>query len=236
MVARRQILGIIPARGGSKRIPGKNLINLAGKPMIGWTIEAALKSKSLSRVIVSTDDTDIAEISKKWGAEVPFLRDKNADNHSPVSLATIRTLNQLEENERYRPEIVVQLMANCPLRDEKDIDLAVNNFLQNRIDFQISAFKYGWMNPWWAHRIESNGKTIPIFSDDLRKKRSQDLPELYCPTGAIWIANVSKLMISKSFYGVDYSFYPMPWVKAIDIDDYNDLEMANFFIKKVNEV
>jgi len=103
----KKIIAVIPARGGSKRIPKKNIIGLGGKPMLAWTIEAALKSKYINEVLVSTDDEEIAEVGRKHGAKVPFLRDKNADDHSPISLATIRALNQWEESGFEKPHIVV---------------------------------------------------------------------------------------------------------------------------------
>jgi CMP-N-acetylneuraminic acid synthetase len=229
-----KIITIIPARGGSKRIPKKNIIDFKGKPMIAWTIEAALKSKHLSNVIVSTDDIEIAEVSKTFGAQVPFLRETNADDHSPISLAIIHTLAQIERLQNKKPTIVVQLMANCPLRDQNDIDLAIENFLENKNSFQISCFKYGWINPWWAHTVDNSGKADPIFNE-FGSKRSQDLPDLYCPTGAIWIANVSELLKSQTFYGKNYKFFPLSWMKAIDIDDYADLKMASVLSKMLNE-
>ena len=186
MVKGKKILAIIPARGGSKRIPKKNILDIAGKPMIAWTIEAALNSRYISKVVVSTDDKDIASVAIKYGAEVPFLRDKCADDHSPISLATIRTLKQMEEAGFEESDIVVQLMANCPLRNSNDIDLAIENFITKKSNFQISSFKFGWMNPWWAHRVDSNGFALPIFKENDRMKRSQDQPDLFCPTGAIW--------------------------------------------------
>ena len=232
MVEKNKIVAIIPARGGSKRIPNKNIIEFSGKPMIAWTIEAAIQSKIFERVIVSTDDAKIAEISLNYGAEVPFLRDSRADDHTPISLATIRTIEQLDTINNYKAEIVVQLMANCPLRDQTDIKLAIQNFTMNNLNFQISAFKYGWMNPWWAHQIDNNSIAKPIFSDEIRMKRSQDLPELFCPTGAIWIAKIANLLESGTFYGEDYSFFPMQWVHAIDIDNYEDMEMASLLKTK----
>jgi CMP-N-acetylneuraminic acid synthetase len=233
-MVKEKIIAIIPARGGSKRIPKKNIIDFEGKPMIAWTIEAALKSKYLSNVIVSTDDLEIAEVSKLYGAQVPFLRETNADDHSPISLATIQTLLQIELLQGEMPTIIVQLMANCPLRDQNDIDMAVENFLALKNNFQISCFKYGWINPWWAHKVDETGKAEPIF-DEVVFKRSQDLPELYCPTGAIWIAYVSELLKSQTFYGENYKFFPLYWMKAIDIDDYVDLEMASVLSKRLNE-
>lgn len=230
-----KIIAVIPARGGSKRIPKKNIIGLNGKPMLAWTIEAALNSKYIDEVLLSTDDEEIAAIGKRFGAKVPFLRDSNADDHTPISLATIHALSQWENHGNDKPDIVVQLMANCPLRQAEDIDNAVRNFIRKDYDFQISCFKYGWMNPWWAHQVESTGITKPVFPESMRLMRSQDQPTLYCPTGAIWIAKIKKLIEAQSFYGPNYSFYPMHWIKAIDIDEYEDLEMAEYFVRTLKK-
>lgn len=224
------IVAIIPARGGSKRIPKKNIIDLGGKPMIAWTIEAALKSTYISTVVVSTDDEEIAAISRAHGAYVPFLRNGNADDHSPVSLATIRTLNQLDEINFKKPDITVQLMANCPLRSYININQSIKRFVTEDYDFQISCFKYGWMNPWWAYTIDNKNNPTPIFKDEDRVQRSQDLPELYCPTGAIWVAKTAELLKAETFYGPGHKFFELPWTNAIDIDDYDDLKMTKILM------
>lgn len=228
MVENKKIIAVIPARGGSKRIPKKNIIDFHGKPMIAWTIEAALTSKLFEDVIVSTDDIEIAEVSNKYGAATPFIRDKFADDHTPVSTVTIHALEQLQQNNY---DIVVQLMPNCPLRDDTDIKTAVLNFIQNSFDFQISCFQFGWMNPWWAYELKDNYTPKPIFEDGIRNRRSQDQPKLFCPTGAIWIASVRKLLEQETFYGDEYKFFPMNWRNAIDIDEYNDLEIARVLFK-----
>jgi CMP-N-acetylneuraminic acid synthetase len=226
---------VIPARGGSKRIPKKNILEFFGKPMIAWTIEAALASRCFEKIVVSTDCDEIAEISKKYGADVPFLRDSKSDDVSPVSEATIATLNQLKEKLGLEYENVVQLMANCPLRNSSDIEKSMDNFLKKKLDFQISSFKFGWMNPWWAVRISDQGKPVSMFPE-ARLKRSQDLPELFCPTGAIWMAKTSELLRAGSFYGPNYEFYEIDWSAAVDIDDDEDLEMAKaFYILKTSK-
>lgn len=216
---------VIPARGGSKRIPRKNIISFHGKPMIAWTIEAAINSKIFDKVIVSTDDEEIASISIKYGAEVPFLREAKNDDFSPISEATIHTLNQFKEKLNQEWDTVVQLMANCPLRTTQDISSAIENFVKNDLKFQISAFKYGWMNPWWAYKIRTDGSPEPVFPGAI-STRSQDLPKLFCPTGAIWIANIDALKKSSSFYGQDFKLFEMDWVSAIDIDDMDDFMLA----------
>ncbi len=220
-----KIIAIIPARSGSKRIKDKNIKNFFGKPMIAWTILAAKKSKIFNKIIVSTDSVKIANISKKYGAEVPFLRKKHNDDLAPVSIATIHTLNSVSNywNEKY--DIVVQLMANCPLRNENDLRRSVANFKNKKRDFQISCFKFGWMNPWWSFKKINKDRMKPLFPKQL-KKRSQDLPDLFCPTGAIWIAKTKKLIKSKSFYGKKVSFEELNWINAIDIDDMEDFKFA----------
>ncbi len=218
-----KIIAIIPARGGSKRIPGKNIIDFCGKPLIAWTIEAALASGIFDRVIVSTDSQDIADVSIKYGAEVPFLRDVHADDHSPVSEGTLRTVEQLEE-EGHLYDVVVQLFAVCPLRNSQDIIDSYAEFKKRKSPFLVSCFKYIWMNPWWAVTLDDKNKPKFIFED--AKKRSQDLPELYCPTGAIWIADIAALKIDKTFYGDSHTFWEMNWKRAVDIDNYEDLELA----------
>lgn len=223
MVAGR--IAIIPARGGSKRIPRKNVIDFFGKPMIAWTIEAAIASGCFDRILVSTDDEEIADVSIQFGAEVPFLRKDSFDDHAPVSAATISSLIQAEAHWSSSFSSVVQLMANCPMRSADHIRTAVAAFEGNNRIFQISCFKFGWMNPWWAMRLDESGGGTSLFPKAL-DSRSQDLPELYCPTGAIWIANSNALRSEGTFHGSKKTYEPIEWWAAVDIDDHNDLEMA----------
>jgi CMP-N-acetylneuraminic acid synthetase len=227
-------IAIIPARGGSKRIPGKNVIDFLGKPMIAWTIEAALASDCFDRILVSTDDQEIAEVAIKHGAEVPFLRGSHADDYSPVSDATAAALQQAIDYWEEDYHLVVQLMANCPLRSAFDIGHAVEQFSNSDREFQISCFKYGWMNPWWAAKLDSKGHPERLFPE-AAEKRSQDLPELYCPTGAIWIAKANKLLEHKTYYGPRFVFEPISWVSAVDIDDYDDLLFAKSVFRQISD-
>lgn len=232
MVKKKKIIAIIPARGGSKRIPKKNIIDFQGKPMIAWTIEAALESKVFNRVMVSTDDEEIAKISKQFGASVPFLRKENIDDYSNVSTVIVNVLEEIEEDY----DCVVMLMANCPLRNSQDIKNAVNNFHSNKeSNFQLSSFKFGWMNPWWAHTIQKKEIGLPLLSKNNTNIRSQDLKDLYCITGAIWISNVPEILKSRTFYGNNYTLKPLNWKNAIDIDHYEDLEMANIIFNITDE-
>ena len=218
-------IAIIPARGGSKRIPRKNIVDFFGKPMIAWTIEAAQKSGYFERILVSTDDEEIAQVARDHGASVPFLRTECADDHSPVSQATLASLKQAETFWDTSFDTVVQLMPNCPIRTAADIKQAIEAFQGKQATFQISCFKFGWMNPWWALRLNEQGQAEKLFPEAV-SARSQDLPELYCPTGAIWLAQTAALKKTGTFYGAGHVFDPMHWISAVDIDDYEDMEMA----------
>ena len=219
-------VAIILARGGSKRIPNKNIIDFFGKPLLAWTIGAALKTNLFETVLVSTESEQIAEVALKYGAKVPFLRNANYDDFSSSSEATITALKQLKDWNSKDYKTVVQLMANCPLRTASNIkdQLKLYESFSNRKSI-ISGFKYGMFNPWWAHRFDNKGNYSKIFENN-HTKRSQDLPELICPSGATWICKTSSLYKENTFYSEGYSFYEMGWKEAVDIDDYEDFLFA----------
>lgn len=232
MYDKKSSVAIIPARGGSKRIPHKNIIEFHKKPLIAWTIESALKSNLFDKVIVSTDDEQIKNISIEYGAEVPLLRDQYADDFTPVSEATIHTLKQLLElGMEYK--VVVQLFSVCPLRYESDIVHFFNYFNDKNLDFLLSCYEYISMNPWWAHTLNNENIPTKIFSNTM--VRSQDLPKLYCPSGAIWIAKIDKLLEYNTFYGKDYRFLELDWRSAIDIDTYDDLDLASYYFSNIRK-
>lgn len=226
-------IAIILARGGSKRLPRKNILDFHGKPMLAWTIEAALASAQFDRVLVSTDDEEIADVGRSFGAEVPFLRDSAADDFAPSSMATKAALGQAQRYWSEEYHVVAQLMANCPLRDSQDIKASLQVFADRDAVAQISCFQYGWMNPWWAMKLDGNGIPSYVFPEACTA-RSQDLPPLFCPTGAIWIARASLLNEQETFYLPGHTFHPLSWISALDIDDRNDLEMAKacYYLKQ----
>ncbi len=224
-MVKNHLIAVIPARGGSKRIPGKNIAPFMGRPMIAWTIEAALGCGLFDRVVVSTDSPEIAAVSRECGVDVPFLRDDSADDHAPVSQATITAIRQAEAEWHEQYDLVCQLMPNCPMRNADHIVASHESFAGSNADYQISCFRFGWMNPWWAVRLTGDGRPERLFPEVVGK-RSQDLDELYCPSGAIWWARYSALIEAGTFYGPDHRFSPIDWKAAIDIDDQDDIEMA----------
>jgi CMP-N-acetylneuraminic acid synthetase len=222
-------IAIILARGGSKRLPKKNILDLGGKPLIAWSIEAARKSKMFAKILVSTDSKEIAKVSIKYGAEVPFLRDENSDDFSSSSKATFTALRQAEDYWNMKFDFVTQLMANCPLRTASDIRKSIKDFNISKAPSQISCFKFGWMNPYWALELKKNKEPKFLFPDAI-KKRSQDLPSLFCPTGALWLAKRDLFVKTKDFYMKGYNLGYLDWISAIDIDDKQDLIMAKTFL------
>lgn len=218
-------IAIVLARGGSKRLPGKNTRLFYGKPLVAWTIEAALTSGCFDKVLLSTDSQKIAEIGIQYGAEVPFLRCRASDDHSSASEATLAALDQAEAHWAQSFSVVAQLMANCPLRTSQDVCDAMHRFSRGNAPSQISCFKFGWMNPWWAAKMDSVGRPEWIFPE-AKYSRSQDLPDLHCPSGAIWIAKTDSLKAHQSFYLPDHILNVMNWISAMDIDDEEDWAMA----------
>jgi N-acylneuraminate cytidylyltransferase len=218
-------IAIIPARGGSKRIPRKNIVDFCGKPMLAWTVEAARASEAFARVVVSTEDREIADVARAAGADVPFLRAAHHDDVADVSQATLAALQQATGHFGERYDGVVQLMANCPLRTAADITAALAAFDASGADFQISCTRFGWLNPWWAIERDGAGRGKPLFPAAM-ERRSQELPPLYCPTGAIWIARGAALQQAGTFYGPGHRFEPLDWISAVDIDEADDMAFA----------
>jgi len=218
-------LAVIPARGGSKRVPGKNVRNLRGKPLLAYTIEAALQSGLFHRVVVTTDAEEIAQVAAQWGAEVPFMRAPQlADDITPVSAATADALKRVDPTgDQYA--FVCQLMPNCPLRTAADILASYDQLSNSGSAAQLSVVRYGWQNPWWAMSRQDNLTLEPLFPDALTE-RSQDLPELFCPTGAVWWARAEVLRRQGTFHVPGRTGWEISWQHGLDIDTEDDWAMA----------
>ena len=223
---RDHTIAIIPARGGSKRVPGKNIRSFAGKHLIAYTIEAALESALFHRVVVSTDSEDIATVARTNGAEVPFLRSSEiSDDVTPISAATADALDRLDpDGTQY--QFVAQLMANCPLRTAEDLVSSYKQFSETAADTQISVVRYGWQNPWWAMKRDANSFALdPLFPHEM-SARSQDLPELFCPTGAIWWGKTRVIREQRTFHIPGRTGWEIEWQHGVDIDTPEDMAFA----------
>lgn len=216
---------IIPARGGSKRVKNKNLIEFRGKSLISWTLKAAIESKKFDRIIVSTDSSEIAYEAEKNGVEVPFMREEYADDSSCVSLATLHALEQSETyfGEQYKN--ITQLMPNCPFRFSDTINEFYDAYLQKDTETLLSCMDFGWLKPWWAFSLSENREAQFLFPEKIAL-RSQELESLYTVSGAIWITRPDVLKKYKTFYTPNVQFFPISRLAAADIDTYDDLSFA----------
>lgn len=190
------ILGIIIARGGSKGLPKKNVKKLLDKPLIAWTILAAKKSKLLDRLILSTEDDEIASIGRQYGIDVPFIRKKELaadDSHTPDIL--INALEELEKTENKKYDIIVLLQPTVPFRKVEHIDQAINNFKYSKFDSLITVKKQEYP-PWWMFQLDGK-KLIPSFKfkDDLNvfNLERQQFPDVYKPNGSVYVTWVDLL-------------------------------------------
>lgn len=235
-----EVLGIIPARGGSKGIPGKNIKPLAGKPLIAWTIEAAKHSKLLTRVIVSTDDEEIAATAKKYGAEVPFLRPKElaGDTSHDIEFLT-HALDFLKEKESYVPDIVLRLPPTSPLRLAEDIDKGVQTLLDDPKADAVRPIIEAPKHPFKTWKISSDGKYLEAFFPasvtgfaEPHNMSRQLLPEAYIHTGAMDVMRIDTILKQRSTAGKRTAFFFMPEERSINIDHPLDFEVAEFLLKK----
>lgn len=225
------ILTLIPARGGSKGIPQKNIKLFNNKPLIAWTINCALESNYRSRVIVSTDDQKIADISLSYGAEVPFLRPEElARDETPTVEVVNYTINKLRQNENYFPDLIMLLQPTSPLRKATDIDQCIE-IMQNKDVEAVVSLKEVSEIPYWMQVINEEGFIRDLFEEGKQFSRRQDVPKIYMPNGAIYLIKAETLLEKNTFSPEKSLGYIMPKDRAIDIDDETDFMIAEFLMK-----
>jgi len=228
-----RIISIIPARGGSKGIPRKNTILLCNKPLISYTINSSLKSKNIDRTFVSTEDEEIAEISRNYGAEIIKRPIELAQDDSHRRDAIKHLLETLIKNVNYNPEIIVLLQPTSPLRTSNDIDNAIELFLNNDCDSVVSVCDSSG-EPYWSLKIKNNF-IEPLFGwNDFLYKRRQDLPTSYILNGAIFITTPENFYKYNSLINDRTLPYIMPRERSIDIDEKIDLKIAKILLEARN--
>lgn len=217
----KTFLAIIPARGGSKRLPRKNVLDLCGKPLIAYSIEAGLKSKYISKVIVSSDDNEILTISKEYGAETINRPEYLANDTATTFDALEHTINSLEKY-----DYIVLLQPTSPLRNEKHIDEAIELLNKKDADAVISVCETEH-SPLWCNTLDKNLDMTNFLHNDVLNKRSQDLPIFYRLNGAIYICKTEKLLENRSYFIKENIFaYIMDKIYSVDIDDELDFLIA----------
>lgn len=224
-------LAIIPARGGSKGLPGKNIRELGGKPLIAYSIEAALQAGNIDRVIVSTDDEKIAEVALKFGAEVPFLRPDYLSTDTAGTIDVVLHALEYFEAGGISFDNVILLQPTSPLRSSKDIKKALALFDNNKCDSVISVCE-AMVHPLLLRRIGQNGLLQDFIEQRDKHVRRQDMEKVYQLNGAIYITKVGSLERNHSFYGERNIPYVMSEESSMDIDEELDLQVAELILKK----
>ncbi|WP_273428495.1 cytidylyltransferase domain-containing protein [Chitinibacter tainanensis] len=225
-------LAIIPARAGSKRLPKKNILDLAGKPLIAWTIEAAIKSGCFDTVLVSTDSEELREIAIKYGAEAPFLRPLELSSDNSNSIDVIKHAIQWLRNAGLgQSEFTTLLQPTSPLRTAEDI-VAAFDLLNKKNANGIVSVSEADHSPLWMNTLPNDGSLTDFIKPEVRELRSQELPKYYRLNGAIYIAKTANLLIESSFFGQGCFAYIMRHDHSIDIDTEFDFVFSDFLMRE----
>jgi CMP-N-acetylneuraminic acid synthetase len=226
------ILGLIPARGGSKAIPRKNIIALAGKPLLAYTCEAALGSRLLTRVLLSTDDQEIADVGLQFGVEAPFLRPSHlAGDDTPILPVIQQAIAFLEKEDGFYTDLVVLLQPTSPFREPDHIDDALRLILDSDADSIVSVCELSHQyNPVSLVNVDEKGYLQPYHQGELVLRR-QDKPQLFVRNGPAILITHRSVLDSDRLYGDKVIAYRMDKLESIDIDDQSDLTLAEALIQ-----
>jgi len=218
-------LAIIPARGGSKRLPNKNILDLNGKPLIAWSIEAAKKSKFIDEIVISSDSEEILEIAKKYDVNII----KRPDELATDTASSIDVVKHVIENYPGY-EYIVLLQPTSPLRTEKHINKAIELLEKKKADAVISVCEMDH-SPLWSNTLPESLSMENFLREDVKNKRSQDLPKYYRLNGAIYICKIDKFLEKNTFF-LDKNIYAyiMDKKSSVDIDDEIDFKLAEVLL------
>lgn len=227
MIDGRTVLAVIAARGGSKGLPRKNILPLAGKPLIAWSIECASQSKYIDRCIISTDDQEIANIAKEWGGDVPFLRPAElARDDTPGILPVMHAVENIGGY-----DLVVLLQPTSPLRTPSDIDGCLKTMTDANAPACVSVTP-AEQSPFWMYMITEKGTLKPVLDGADRDVPRQRLPDVYVLNGAVYAAEIEWLKETRSFLTGETAAYVMPRERSVDIDTLDDFRMAEMMMTR----
>jgi CMP-N-acetylneuraminic acid synthetase len=224
------ILALITARGGSKGLPRKNVLPLAGKPLIAWTIEAALASSGLNRVVVSTDDEEIADCARRWGADVPFMRPAElAGDGTPHIDVVEHAVHWLEINEGTQPDYVLLLQPTSPLRTAEDIEASIKLAGETGAPAVVSVCEAA-NHPYLVKRILEDGTLAAFVPTEIAYLRRQTLPPAYVLNGAVYLNRREVLLREHTFTPPGTLPYIMPPERSLDVDTRWDFYLVNLIL------
>lgn len=231
MIEGSKVLGLVVARGGSKGLPGKNVRDLCGKPLIGWTIDTARAARCLDAVVVSTEDTTIAEVASRHGAEVPFIRPSALASDTASSVDVVVHAIDVLASAGRTFDIVALLEPTSPLREPGDIDGAVARLVESGAGSIVSVCRAEVTHPAFMYRLGAGAHLTPFLDRQPNGLRRQELEPVYYLEGTIYASRVTVLKDRRSFYHNDTIAYEVPKWKSIEIDDFDDFLMAEAIAK-----
>ncbi|ACD97105.1 acylneuraminate cytidylyltransferase family protein [Trichlorobacter lovleyi] len=225
------VLGLIPARGGSKRLPRKNLLTLVGQPLISYTIQAGLQANCIDELMVSTDDHEIAQVALAWGARVPFMRPCELARDDTSTFEVVRhALDYYKEVEGKLFEYVALLQPTSPLRSGEDIDNAMVFLRKKNADSVISVSELDH-SPLWCNTLPDDLSMRTFLREDVKYKRSQELETYYRLNGAIYLCRTVQLLKEQTFFLKDHVYaHVMAREKSIDIDTSLELKLCEILL------
>ena len=226
-----EILAIIPARGGSKGIPRKNLRLLGGKPLVAYSIETARGSELIDRTVVSTEDLEIAGIARQYGADVVIRPVELAQDDTPSLPVLQHVISYLAAAEDRHPRLIVLLQPTSPLRAISDVDNSIRLFLDEGCDSVVSVCEVEHPLEWMYTLV--GDRMQPIVTEDDQVKRRQDAAKVYRPNGAVYVTDRDVVMKENRVLGADTRAYIMPRERSIDIDTEIDLKLAELLMREV---
>lgn len=231
MINNKKVLAVIPARGGSKRLPRKNVLPLQGKPLIAWSIEAGLKSRYVDRVVVSTDCDEIAHIAIANGADVPFMRPADiAGDTASTDSVILHLLSTFEPEDKV--DAVVILQPTSPLRTSEDIDRALELLVEKQAEGVVSVCECEH-SPFWSNSLPDDGNMGAFIREDIKGKRSQDLPTCYRLNGAVYAFTVDSIIANQGLsYTKSVFSIEMPVLRSVDIDHELDFKLAEVILNQ----
>lgn len=229
-----KVLGIIPARGGSKGVPRKNIKVLGDKPLISYTIEIAKAAPSISTLIVSTDDNEIAKVARKYGAEIPFLRPEELSTDTTPMVSVLKHVISFYAQKEEIFDAICLLQPTTPFRTVEDIENCVDIMTKTNADTVITTVRVpDVFNPYWVYT--QKGETLSLSVAGETKPRRQDLPLAFGRAGSVYLMKPDNVMKNNSLYGNKIMGYEIPHERNINIDTLSDWEKAECFLKRNND-
>lgn len=227
MIGGERVLAIIPARGGSKGLPGKNILPLAGRPLLAWSIEAAMGCPEIDRLILSSDDADIIATARQFGCEVPFVRPAHLANDMASSVEVVlHALDALPE----RYEWVVLLQPTSPLRVAADISACLVACWARQVPACVTVVLAA-KSPFWSYYLTDDQRMMPVLEREDTQTGRQQLPAVYTLNGAVYVARCDWFRLHRTFMGVETCAQVMPVERSVDIDTAFDFKMAELLLQ-----